>query len=60
MRRSPLAAQDNQGGPADGQTAFIGLVLGASTPNLRRMLAAMQARPAYARAIARGGPIMID
>lgn len=32
----------------------------ARTPNLTRVLAAMRARPAYARAIERGGPIMLD
>ncbi|HVV86645.1 MAG TPA: glutathione S-transferase, partial [Kofleriaceae bacterium] len=30
------------------------------TPNLTRVLAAMRARPAYARALARGGPVMLD
>ena len=33
---------------------------GANTPNIMRVLTAMRARPAYARAIERGGPIMID
>ena len=33
---------------------------GARTPNLTRLLATMRARPAYARAIERGGPIMLD
>lgn len=33
---------------------------GARTPNLTRVLTAMRARPAYARAIERGGPIMLD
>ena len=32
----------------------------ARTPNLTRVLTAMRARPAYARAIERGGPIMLD
>ncbi|MBK9033759.1 MAG: glutathione S-transferase [Myxococcales bacterium] len=32
----------------------------ARTANLTRVLAAMRARPAYARAIERGGPIMLD
>ncbi len=33
---------------------------GSHTPNILRVLQAIQARPAYQRAIARGGPIMID
>jgi len=44
----PLEAAMSRGGAA------------ARTPNLTRVLAAMRARPAYARAIERGGPIMID
>ena len=31
----------------------------AATPNLTRVLGAMRARPAYARAIEKGGPVMI-
>ena len=32
----------------------------SKTPHIARVLAAMRARPAYARAIGRGGPIMLD
>jgi glutathione S-transferase len=32
---------------------------GSTTPNIARVLAAMRARPAYARAIERGGPITL-
>ena len=32
----------------------------AKTPHIARVLAAMRARPAYARAIERGGPTMLD
>jgi glutathione S-transferase len=44
----PLEAAMSRGGAA------------ARTPQLTRVLAAMRARPAYARAIERGGPIMLD
>jgi glutathione S-transferase len=44
----PLEAATARGGDA------------AQTPNLQRVLAAMRARPAYARAIERGGPITLD
>jgi glutathione S-transferase len=44
----PLEAAASRGGDA------------ATTPNIRRVLAAMRARPAYARAIAKGGPITFD
>ena len=43
----PLEAAARRGGDA------------AQTPNLRRVLAAMRARPAYARAIEKGGPVML-
>ncbi len=43
----PLEAATARGGDA------------AQSPNIQRVLAAMRARPAYARAIERGGPVML-
>jgi glutathione S-transferase len=43
----PLEAATSRGGDA------------AKAPNLQRVLAAMRARPAYARAIDKGGPVML-